>query len=286
MLTATHPDREEAAVLRFVGAGASHPGRVREQNEDSAWLAPHLALVADGVGGAAAGEVASATVAYVVGEAARRRYGEEPAGVLEAGVATAGERLTRGVDADADRRGMATTLTGVLTDGSRVVMAHVGDSRCYLFRDQRLVRISTDHTYVQKLVDDGHLEPAAARRHPWRHVVLRSLHGAADGPVERADVIELPVRAGDRLLLCSDGLTDLVEEHRIGEILHVPSAQAAAERLVHDALDAGGTDNVTCVVVDLVEGPETTDEEPETFGAVRDVANVIGATEGVPDSPS
>ena len=271
-------------MLRFAGAGASDPGRVREQNEDSAWLAPHLALVADGVGGAAAGEVASATAAYVVGEAARRRRGEDPFAVLEAAVTEAGDRLTRGVDDDADRRGMATTLTGVLTDGTRVVMAHVGDSRCYLFRDQELVRVSSDHTYVQKLVDDGHLEPAAARRHPWRHVVLRSLHGAADGPVEPADLVELPVRAGDRMLLCSDGLTDLVEEHRIAEILHVPSAAAAVERLVYDALDAGGTDNVTCVVVDLVDDQDGTDQEPETFGAVRDVANLIGATDVVPDS--
>lgn len=271
-------------MLRFAGAGVSHAGRVREQNEDSAFLGPYVALVADGVGGQAAGEVASATTARVVAETVRGRQGEEPAAVLDSALGAVTDRLTRGVAEDDRREGMATTMTALLAVGGRVVMVHIGDSRCYLFRDEKLSRVSTDHTYVQKLVDDGHLEPGAVRHHPWRHVVLRSLHAASDGEPEPADLVDTDAREGDRMLLCSDGLTDLVPEHRIAEILHVPSPRAAADRLVADALDAGGTDNVTCVVVDVVEGPEVADATGEGFGAVRDAANVIGAVGAVPDS--
>lgn len=271
-------------MLSFTGAGASHAGRVREQNEDSAWLAPYLALVADGVGGAAAGEVASATAARVFAEGVRGRRGEDPADAVHAVLAEVGDRLTHGVEDDPERGGMATTMTAVVTDGSRVVLAHVGDSRCYLFRDGDLTRVSTDHTYVQKLVDDGFMAPEAVRHHPWRHVVVRSLHSAADGPIGPADLVDLAVRPGDRILLCSDGLTDLVTEHRIAEILHVPSPDAAAGRLVADALDSGGTDNITCVVLDLAEAAPDLDDEGEAFGAVRDVANVIGVGDPVRDS--
>lgn len=260
-------------MLRFSGVGVTDVGLVREHNEDSAFLGPYVALVADGVGGAAAGEVASATAAYVVSAVARQRQGDDPAAVLDEGIRLATRSLTQGVEADLQRAGMATTMTALATDGTRVVMAHVGDSRGYLFRNRRLVRVSSDHTYVQQLVDEGQLDADAVRRHPWRNVVLRSLHGKGERE-EHADLVELGLVQGDRIMLCSDGLTDLVSEERIAEVLHVADPQSAAARLVEDALEAGGSDNVTCLVFDVVEGPEVSGDG-QVLGALRDVTNIV-----------
>jgi len=266
---------EEARLLRFEGVGITDVGLVREHNEDSAFLGPYVALVADGVGGSAAGEVASATVAYVVAALARQRQGDDPAAVLVEAVEVAGNALATGVAADAQRTGMATTMTAVVTDGERVAMAHIGDSRLYLFRGGVLTRVSHDHTFVQQLVDEGQLDAEAVRRHPWRHVVLRSLHSTpAEELAETADLLELALVVGDRLLLCSDGLTDQVSDSRIEEILYLPEAQSAAARLVETALEAGGGDNITCVVFDVVDGPEVSGDG-QVIGAVRDIANIV-----------
>jgi len=263
-------------MLRFSGVGVTDVGHVREHNEDSGFLGPYVALVADGVGGAAAGEVASATAAYVVAALARQRQGEDPASVLTEGIQLAVQSLSDGVAADLTKAGMATTMTAVVTDGTQVVMAHIGDSRGYLFRDGHLLRVSSDHTYVQQLVDQGHLDPDAVRRHPWRNVVLRSLHGKDGTAQEHADLMELGLVVGDRVLLCSDGLTDLVPEHRIADVLHLQDPHSAAARLVEDALEAGGTDNVTCLVFDLLDGPEVSGDG-QLIGALSDVHNIVDA---------
>lgn len=261
-------------MLRFSGVGLTDVGHVREHNEDSAFVGPYLALVADGVGGAAAGEVASATAAYVVSSAAEARFGAPPEQVLADAVETTRATLRAGAEEDLDRVGMATTLTAVATDGSRFVLAHVGDSRCYLFRDGGLNRISTDHTFVQQMIDQGHLEPEEVPLHPWRNVVLRSLHGDPARRGDRTDLIELDLRTGDRLLLCSDGLTDMVPEPSIAEALELDDPAAAAAVLLQGALAAGGNDNVTCLVLDVVDGPATT-AGGDLLGAVRDLANVV-----------
>ncbi len=172
-------------MLRFSGAGVTDVGKVRDHNEDSAFMAPYVALVADGVGGAAAGEVASATTAYVVSAHALARFGSDPAQLLRDAVVSARQSLERGVQSDLMRAGMATTLTALLTDGSRIVLGHIGDSRGYLFAEGQLTRISSDHTYVQRLVDAGQLDPDAARRHPWRNVVVRSLNADPRPPGRR-----------------------------------------------------------------------------------------------------
>jgi protein phosphatase len=262
-------------MLRFSGAGVSHVGRVRDHNEDSAFVGPYVALVADGVGGAAAGEVASATTAYVAAATAMSRFGDDPVAVVHDLVGRAQTCLVAGAAADPSRAGMATTLTVVVCDGDRVVLGHVGDSRAYLLRDGGLHRLSTDHTYVQTLVDDGRLAPEAVRQHPWRNVVLRSLQGLPDGAeAHEPDVTVLDLRPGDRLLLCSDGLTDLVDEHRIGHVLGLHDPHAAAAVLTHAALEAGGTDNITCVVLDLVDGPRVVGDG-RLLGAVRDTSLVV-----------
>ena len=267
-------------MLRFSGAGVTDVGKVRDHNEDSAFMAPYVALVADGVGGAAAGEVASATTAYVVSAHALARFGSDPAQLLRDAVVTARQSLERGVQSDLMRAGMATTLTALLTDGTRIVLGHIGDSRGYLFAEGRLTRISSDHTYVQRLVDAGQLDPDAARRHPWRNVVVRSLNADpalndVESP-EGLDIVELEPRVGDRYLLCSDGVTDLVSDERIAEVLLIADPHSAAARLVEDALLAGGTDNATCLVFDVIDGPQVTGDGM-LIGAVIDVGNVVDA---------
>src|SRR3954467_14013815 len=142
-------------MLRISGAGESHVGLVRPNNQDSAFVGPTCMLVADGVGGGAAGEVASATTAYAVAASALLHAGEDPAGVLREGVRVAQAQVRAGVLADDRRAGMATTLTAVFTDGKEFVLAHLGDSRGYVFRDGELTRVTRDHTYVQELLDEA-----------------------------------------------------------------------------------------------------------------------------------
>ena len=188
-------DEEVCAVLRISGVGISDVGRVRGHNEDSAFLGPSCMLVADGVGGAAAGEVASATTAYVVSASVLGQPGVAPAEVLSAAIRLARKQLRLGVRQDPARTGMATTLTAVVTDGERFALAHVGDSRGYVFRDGSLERVTTDHTVVQRLVDQGTLHAEDVSRHPWRHMVLRSL-GGDDGEPRRCRRHPQPRPAG------------------------------------------------------------------------------------------
>jgi len=247
---------------------------VREHNEDSAFVAPYVALVADGVGGAAAGEVASATTAYVVSASVLSRLGQDPETLLLDAAAAARASLVLGVREDESREGMATTLTAVVCDGARVVLGHVGDSRAYLLRDGALHQVSQDHTYVQQMQDTGQLTPERAAGHPWRNVVVRSLDGNPDADPHDLDLVELHAREGDRLLLCSDGLTDLVDECRIAQVLRLQDPHSAAAVLTQSALQAGGRDNVTCVVLDVVDGPLVVGDGM-LLGAVQQPANIV-----------
>lgn len=258
-------------MLRFSAVGRSEVGLVRGNNEDSAFAGPSCLLVADGVGGGAAGEVASATTAYVVSATVMARNGEAPVPVLSDAVRLAQEQLAKGVLLDVDRAGMATTLTALATDGTTFVLAHLGDSRGYVFRDGELTRATHDHTWVQRQVDDGELDERDAADHPWRNVVLRSVSGE---PAEEADVTPLDLWAGDRVLLASDGLTDLVDEARIAEVLARHGDDAATDHLIDAALASGGRDNVTCVLATVVEGPSIS-ADGQILGAARDVHNIV-----------
>jgi len=266
-------------MLRFSGAGVSEVGHVREHNEDSGFVAPYIALVADGVGGAAAGEVASATAAYVVSAMALARDDHEPLErVIREAVAATRLSLADGVREDSDREGMATTLTALLCDGDRVLLAHLGDSRAFHYREGGMTQLSRDHTYVQMLVDTGQLRAEDVATHPWRNVVLRSLHATLDPGVDLdlgdVDLVETDARVGDRFLLCSDGLTDFVPASRIRDLLRLRDPQAAATMLTHAALRAGGRDNITCVVVDVVDGPRVVGDG-RLLGAFWDFRNVV-----------
>jgi protein phosphatase len=261
-------------MLRFSGAGVSDVGLVRSSNEDSGFVAPYVALVADGVGGAAAGEIASATAAYAVAATVLQRPGVDAARVVTEAFAAARDNVRLGVQRDLNRLGMATTLTVVVTDGRSVVLGHVGDSRAYLLRAGELRQITTDHTYVQHLVETGRLSDQARATHPWRNVVLRSVDGDPEG--SGLDVTRLDARIGDRLLICSDGLTDLVDDARIAAVLRAQDPEEAAAELTASALSAGGRDNITCVIVDVIDGPRVVGDG-RLLGAVADPWNVVDA---------
>lgn len=244
--------------IHFTGAGRSDDGSVRDNNEDSGFLGPHLALVADGVGGASAGEVASTLTALTVANRLRRWLMLPPgrrsplAEAMPAAVQAAQKALADDVRRRPEHAGLATTLTALATDGRRVVLAHVGDSRGYLLHHGRLVPITTDHTFVRQLVEERRITKEQAAEHPWRNLVTRTVNGlSADLP----DVGVIDARPGDRILLATDGLTDLVGTRRIHKILGLGDPALAADRLVRDAINRGGHDNITCLVVDVATGP-------------------------------
>ena len=262
-------------MLRFSGAGGSDVGLVRAHNEDSGFISCYLALVADGVGGAAAGEVASATAAFVLASEVLEGGGRAADDLIRAGLSAAADALHAEARSNPGRSGMATTVTLLATDGAGIVMAHLGDSRCYGYRRGELTRLSVDHTFVQQLIDSGDLPADAARDHPLRHVLVRSL--SAGGPAHSdPDIHAVPAEPGDRFLLCTDGLTDLVSEQRIATVLAITDAHSAASRLIEDALAAGGLDNITCVVLDVVYGPEVV-RDGSFLGAAQEIGNVIVA---------
>jgi len=234
-------------VSRLRYAAMSDVGPVRKNNQDSGYAGPYLLVVADGIGGQAAGDLASALVVQTI-----RRLDTPTDDVLEAlagAVHRANDRLAEVIEEDPTVDGMGTTLTAVMVEGDRIGLAHVGDSRGYLLRDGRLTRLTTDHTFVQSLIDDGRITEDEARTHPHRSLIMRALDGRH---TVEPDLQLLDLRPDDRLLLCSDGLSGYVDEVSIAAALGAGSLDEAAERLVRLALDARTTDNVTCVVGELL----------------------------------
>ncbi|MBI4475600.1 MAG: Stp1/IreP family PP2C-type Ser/Thr phosphatase [Acidobacteria bacterium] len=246
-------------------AGLTHPGKRRQKNEDSYCARPDLGLfvVADGMGGHAAGEVASRvaveTIEQFISEtrAADENFtwpfGLEPnldidGNRLKTAVKIANRRIATRVAGERDLQGMATTVVAVLIGRRSVIVAHVGDSRVYHWRDDRMTRLTRDHSWVEEQVEAGALTPIEARDHPWRNLVTRALSGG--GEVE-IDLTALEVKPGDRLLLCSDGLFSVVPDEAIGETLgrHADDLQSICSDLVDAANRAGGPDNVTVLVL-------------------------------------
>ena len=258
-------------MLQFRFAAQSDTGRVRANNEDAGFAGPYLLCVADGVGGAASGEVASATTSYVVSARALAHPGMAPVRVLGEAVQEAHEQLVAGVAEDPRRLGMATTLTAVLTDGERTALAHVGDSRGYLLRAGELSQLTRDHTMVQELVDEGRLAPEEAAASPYRNVVTQAVD-AEHSP--EPDLLWLTLVPGDRLLLCSDGLSDVLPLPTIRTVLSQDSRSLAVDHLVRAALDAGSRDNVTALVADVVDAAAVVGNGA-VLGAGLDLRNVV-----------
>ena len=232
-------------------AAVSHVGKIRSNNQDSGYAGAHLFVVADGMGGHAGGDVASAlTVKHVTTIDRSFPTAEEAAEALHDGLLAANALLTETDFDHGELTGMGTTVSGMVLVGTKVAIAHIGDSRIYRLRDGSLEQITSDHTFVQRLVDSGRITEEEAAVHPRRSVLMRVL-GDVDATPE-IDTLVVDTVAGDRWLLCSDGLSSYVAAERITAALSMESdAQAAAEKLVKESLDQGAPDNVTVVVVDI-----------------------------------
>jgi PPM family protein phosphatase len=270
-------------ALRFAARSDIGLGRY-SNNQDSGYAGPHLLVIADGMGGHAAGDVASSTaIARLVALDDAAAGGGDALARLTQALVDANQDLRDRVAAEPGLHGMGTTVTAILYSGNKLALAHIGDSRGYLLRDGQLTQITHDHTFVQTLVDEGRLTEEEARNHPQRNLITRVLTG------ERDDTPDLSVRdakPGDIFLLCSDGLTGVVSEETLAEVLGDRSDVAArAEQLIDLALKGGASDNVTCIVADVIDldnedGPSTS---PEVVGAAA--AREI-TTSSAADSPA
>ena len=261
-----------ALALRY--AARSDVGMVRRDNEDSGYASPRLLVVADGMGGHAAGELASATAVATLAEVVDGEGDPgETLASLAAGVHAAGVSIGQVVIDNPDLVGMGTTTTALsfIDEGStaRVAVVHVGDSRGYLLRAGELTRITHDHTYVQTLIDAGRISEDEAAVHPRRSLIMRAIDGLQ--PAD-PDLSVIEARPGDRFLLCSDGLTGVVSDEELRTILSTSDPTATVIALVDLALARGAPDNVTVVVADVLEVdgaqlPSLTASEPVVVGA-------------------
>ncbi len=229
----------------------------RENNEDAVCVSPRLVAVADGVGGAAAGEVACGLAARKMLALAGRRLEQRLELELNAAVADANDVIEFVISYDPALAGMGTTLTAVaLSNDGDYLIANVGDSRTYLLRDGWLRRLTRDHSVVQMLIDRGALSEDEARSHPQRSIVLEALDGVSR---ELPPVQRFRARLGDRLLLCSDGVSDYLPDELIARTVVIADADAAARELARLALGHGGRDNVTAVIADVVAAVDPRD---------------------------
>ena len=245
-------------ALRY--AARSDVGQVRQGNEDSGYAAPRLLIVADGMGGHAGGELASATAVATLAQMADADLGQGEALTRLAGaVESAGSTIGLVVADSPELAGMGTTVTGLYWladgDGARIAIVHVGDSRAYLLRDGDLSQITHDHTYVQTLVDAGRITEEEASTHPRRNLLMRALDGVQ---VAEPDLSVREARLGDRYLLCSDGLHGVVSGDEIARTLGSREPTVCVTELVDLALSRGAPDNVTVVVAHVIEGTDAT----------------------------
>ncbi len=232
-------------ILRY--AALSDVGRVRRDNQDSGYVGPHLLVVADGVGGSARGDIASSATVKEL-----RRLDEPPGNDMLSALAGAihrsHDRIAALVSENPAIEGTSTTVTAAIFDGTHLGVGHVGDSRGYLLRDGEFSQLTTDHTFVQSLIDEGRITEDEARVHPHRNLILRAVDGVHE---PEPDVFTLELAAGDRILLCSDGCSGFLDDEDLARILGDGSPDHAAVSLINASLDAGSTDNVTVLVADV-----------------------------------
>jgi PPM family protein phosphatase len=252
----------------------SDVGLLREGNEDSAYAGPHLLAVADGMGGHAAGEVASAATISTIAPLDVDDPGPDLVGALADAVATANLRLQELIISDPAIEGMGTTLTALLWSEGYAALCHIGDSRAYLLRDGQFIQITHDHTLVQSLVDEGKITEDDVATHPHRSLLLRALDGRT---IAEPDLAPLETYPGDRYLLCSDGLSGVVTEQTLHQTLgSISDPDKAALRLVELAIKGGGPDNITCIVADVIDAHSS--RVSPTWQPVFAGAAALGAT--------
>ncbi|WP_052664912.1 Stp1/IreP family PP2C-type Ser/Thr phosphatase [Nitriliruptor alkaliphilus] len=238
-----------------VASGMTDVGRVREANEDAFLVGESIVAVADGMGGHLAGEVASATALEPVKALDGRAFEDGPAAInaLRDAVIEANATVSRMAEEEPTYRGMGTTLTAALLEGRRLHLAHVGDSRAYLLRGDRFSQLTDDHTLVQHLVDEGQITREEAATHPQRSIITRAI---GVSPEVDVDALSLELDPGDQLLLCSDGLTGVVEDDAIARMLAArDDPDETLKRLIDAANAGGGPDNVTAVLLRYGEAP-------------------------------
>ncbi len=247
-------------VLGLRSAIGSDVGRRRTSNQDSGATTARLLVVADGMGGHAHGEIASSITVGALTELDARLpqdlAGVDLASEMSDALVDATQRLGQWAAQDPDTRGMGTTVVTLLLSGEHLALAHIGDSRIYRLRDGQLTQLTHDHTMVQQLVDEGQITPEEALNHPRRSVLMRAL--STDHPPE-PDLDRIEIRAGDRFLLCSDGVTAVLDDDALREQVGNGQPDEVVARLIELANERGGPDNITAVVADVVE---TDDAEP------------------------
>lgn len=270
-------------TLNLHYAAVSHRGIVRKGNQDSVFAGKKLLAVADGMGGMAAGDLASAIVINTITrldtpeDSSDNEESDDQTDALADAALEANQRIADVVTSDPAKEGMGTTLTALLFDGEWFSMIHIGDSRGYRLRDERLEQVTKDDTYVQLLIDDGRITEEEAERHPQRSMLLRAL---AAGQIEPA-FKTMQAQLGDRFMLCSDGLSGVVPFAMLQEIMIDESdPRAAADVLLQRALDGGAPDNVTVLVVDVVEEP--VEQDSIIAGAAADQLNASADTATLP----
>ena len=269
-------------ALRY--AIRSDVGLLREGNEDAAYAGPRLLAVADGMGGHAAGEVASAATISAIARLDDDVPGNDLLDALADAVTEANHALHDMVAADPAIEGMGTTLTAMLWSGSRMALVHIGDSRAYLLRGREFHQITHDHTLVQTLVDEGRISPDDVPTHPQRSMLLRALDGRAD--VE-PDLSLREVTAGDRYLLCSDGLSGVVSEETLHQTLAtIADLDDAVLQLIELAIRGGGPDNITCIVADVVDSATAPLPPSDVSVVVGAASNGTGRLPMHSDSPA
>jgi serine/threonine protein phosphatase PrpC len=255
-------------TVRFTCAGRTDVGVVRSGNEDAFLMVPDsgVFIVADGMGGHAAGEVASEMAVQIVGRSLDGIIGRsdpDAAEVIRKGIVEANSAIFQRTMVEQDKRGMGTTATAMVINGERYMIGQVGDSRAYLFRDGQLLQITKDHSYVQEQVDAGYLTPAQARTHPYSNVITRCVGANSD---VAPDVYGGTLHASDVFLLASDGLTGMLEDEDLLTILSSGrSPGELVDRLISEANRRGGLDNVTVILV-RIDGIDVSDEERVSAG--------------------
>jgi PPM family protein phosphatase len=248
-------------------AAVSHVGKIRANNQDSGYAGRHLFIVADGMGGHAGGDVASAIALKRIIEADQPYASAADAEFeLQTALLAANTMLAETVFDHAELTGMGTTVSAIARVGDKIALAHIGDSRVYLFRAGKLEQVTADHTFVQRLVDSGRITQEEAAVHPRRSVLMRVLGDVDSSP--EIDTAILDTQPGDRWLLCSDGLSSYVSDEKIETVLSAFSgAKDAGNRLVRESLDQGAPDNVTIVIVDIGDNADSSSNPPLIVGS-------------------
>ena len=250
----------------FQFAARSDVGLVRKNNQDSGYAGSHLLVLCDGMGGAAGGDIASSIAVAHMAVLDDGHRAEEMLPALRRALVDAHDELVDRSRRDPDLKGLGTTCIALMRSGTQLAMVHIGDSRAYLLRNGELTQVTTDHSFVQYLIDTGQITAEEAETHPQRSVVLRVL-GDSGMDTEPDESIREAVE-GDRWLLCSDGLSGVVSADTLLDVLtDIDDPGECADRLIDLALQGGGPDNITCVVADVVSTTEHHSQQPQIVGA-------------------